>query len=93
MPEIPVPLQTDTITTAPGGGIRTITATVMINGIPTQVQMQVVALADPNGVLVDDHTAAHIQFATLRELREIKRLLALMAGVPVFEAEDPDNSL
>ena len=84
MAEQPVPLQQDTLSTLPGGGIRTITATVMINDVPTQVQMQVVALADPSGALLAGSTNLDVLAAILDELREIKSALRLQAGVPDF---------
>lgn len=92
MAEYPVQLQTDTIGTAPGGGIRTITATVMVNGVPTQVQMQVVAIADPAGVLIDDFATYNIQMQTLATLRRIEQLLSFQNGLPFFNHADGDVS-
>ena len=82
--ETPVPLQADTITTLPGGGIRTVVATVLVNGIPTPVQMQVVSLADADGVILDDFPAYNKSREILIELREIRRLIALALGVPDY---------
>jgi hypothetical protein len=90
MPEQPVPLQQDTLTQLPGGGIRTITGMVMINDVPTQVQMQVVTIADPSGALLGDR-GDDVQIAILGELREIRRVLSHMAGIASFENEIRDR--
>lgn len=83
MAEQPVPLQVDTITAAPGGGIRAITALVMLNGVPTQVQMQVIAMADATGrTLADLGTLTDPFEAVIDELKSIKRLLAVIAQEP-----------
>lgn len=83
-----IQLQSDTIAPIPGGGIRMATATVMIGGMPTQVQMQVVTLADGTGVLVGipDNTAW--QRAVLSELHEMRKLMAMFMGIPILDTDD-----
>jgi hypothetical protein len=85
MPELPVPLQTDTVSTLPGGGIRTITARVVVNGQLQDVQMQVVAIADANGVLFDANEDRQIQIAILQEIRDLKRIMAYSAELPFLD--------
>lgn len=82
-----VPLQTDTLSAVPGGGVRTITATVMLNGVATPVQMQVIALADGGGNIIDDFSNYNFAIQNLNELREIRKLLCQILGVPMLAAE------
>lgn len=77
----PIPLQTDTLSTLPGGGIRTITAMVVINDQLTPVQMQVVCIADANGMIMDANHDAAWQEEMLTEMRELRRLVAMFLGV------------
>lgn len=89
--EQPVPLQSDTVTTAPGG-VRAINAVVLVNGVPTLVQMQVVSLADANGRVLQDLSALTDPMeAVVDELRQIKRLLAIIAQVPETFAGDTER--
>jgi hypothetical protein len=67
------------------GSVRTVQATVLVAGVPTNVEMQVVALADSNGVPIDDVVGASYQLAMLRELREIRTLLAAQQGALVLD--------
>lgn len=78
--EQPVQLQTDTLSNLPGGGVRTITATILVNGVPTSVQMQVVSVADEFGrLLVPDYDATS---KIVMELRRIQELLCIIAQEP-----------
>jgi hypothetical protein len=83
-----VSLQTDTLSQVPGGPARTIIATVMIGGVPTPVQMQVVTLADGNGNVIDDFAQYENDIQIVSELREIRKLLAMFMGVPVVAPEN-----
>ena len=85
MAESPIPLQSDTLNTLPGGGVRTITTQVLINGVPTVCQMQVVVLADKDGAIQGDLATDDSLSAILTELQAIKGLLGILAGVPVFD--------
>lgn len=64
-----------------GAGVRTISAVTLINGIPTTVQMQVMALADESGNVIRDFASYNLQIAQLAELRAIRKLLAQAQGV------------
>lgn len=89
--ESPVQLQVDTVAPAPGssstgGGVRTIVMTVPVNGVPTQVQVQVVAMTDGQGNIVDTFAPDRYEMAILQELRELRKLISSFLGVaPVFE--------
>lgn len=76
-----VTLQTDTLAPVPGGPVRTVLATVLINGVPTQVQMQAVVLCDASGAVQDFQHEMAWQDEMLAEMREIRRLIALFMGV------------
>ena len=80
MAEQQISLQTDNIQTVPGGGVRMITTQVLINGVLTTVQMQAIVACDADGrpISVDDTT----EMLILRELREIRKLLAIHAEQP-----------
>lgn len=82
--EQPVPLQTDTVSNLPGGGVRTVVATVLVNGVPTPVQMQVVAIADEDGVIFDSTPNPTLQDIA-DSLRDIRRLLGLWLGVHAIQ--------
>ena len=75
-----IPLQSDTLSTVPGGGVRTATVTVNIAGVPTQVQMQVVSLATPDGTVVDQFIALQTNVDILNVLRDIKSILLKTSG-------------
>jgi hypothetical protein len=79
-----IPLQTDTVSTLPGGGVRTVLATVLIGGVPTTVQMQVVSLADESGRLIDlrDLSALARLDELCSTLRRCETILAHVAGLP-----------
>jgi hypothetical protein len=82
--ESPVPLQADTLSQLPGGGVRTIVAVVMVNGVPTPVQMQVVTVADQNGVLLDAPRDDVLREMS-NDLKDIRKLVAMLLGVPALE--------
>lgn len=79
--ELPVALQTETSAPLPGAGVRTIVATVMVGGVPTPVQMQVVSLSDGLGNIIDSFADYNWQKAMLFELREIRTLVSEALGV------------
>ena len=89
-----VGLQQDALTTAPMG-VRTVVVTTMINGVPTPVQMQVVSIADSNGVLLEQQSF-HVDRKILEELQQIRRMLCQLLGVLPMEDDDlsrgPENS-
>lgn len=82
--ETPIQLQSDTLSNLPGGGVRTLTVNAIINGQPAAVQMQVVSIADANGVVMD--LSNYDPWSdVLHELKDIRRLLAYWMGIPAFE--------
>ena len=87
MPELPIPLQTDVLTTLPGGGVRTLTAIVGINGVPTSVQMQVVSIAGPNGELIDTFVPVMQLNDILNVMRDIKKLLLMQQSLLQLDGE------
>lgn len=87
--EQPIPLQVDNVSTLPGGGVRTLVATVLVAGVPTQVSMQVVVLADANGAMVDPRESPAWAVALLAELRAIKQLLAAGRETLVLDTDLP----
>jgi hypothetical protein len=66
---------------------RTIVATVLVNGVPTPVRMEVVALSDSN-----DIASSANQIAMLKELRAIRVLLAKYLGEPFIFDPLPDDA-
>ena len=83
-------LQADTLSTVPGGGIRTITVQMVVNGVQTPVQMQVVSMSDANGAILDGFQVYSQQLNDLRaEMRAIRLLLATWMGVPVVDVGIP----
>jgi hypothetical protein len=64
-----------------GAGVRTISVTTLINGVPTTVQMQVMALADESGNVIRDFASYNLQLAQLAELRAIRRILATVNNI------------
>lgn len=82
--EQPVPLQTDTITQLPGAGVRTIIAQVLVNGVPTPVQMQVVAISDANGIIIDNFAQVSLLQAIVSELQQLRTIIATAYGFPTF---------
>lgn len=88
--DAPIPLQQDTISNVPGigSGVRTIIAVVPVNGAPTPVAIQVVALTDADGRVLDFAQANYYQLAMLQELRMLNQLLSTMLGVPYLLPTD-----
>lgn len=81
-----IALQQDTITNVDGGPVRVLQGTAIINGVPTNVQMQVVVLADADGRFVPaqpDNTA--ILLDTLAVLKDIRTLLSFQMGLSVTD--------
>ena len=81
---VQVPLQTDTLTPIVGGGPRTVPVSVTVDGVSTQMLMQVVCIADPAGNIYDQLYDPKTHIAILNELRQIRVLLAEMLGVPAL---------
>lgn len=81
-----VSLQQDQLSNVAGGPARTILTTVSINGVPTQVQMQVVSIADERGMLFE----APVNNAVVLEdilavLCDIRTLLSFRMGLSVSD--------
>ena len=83
-----VPLQTDTLSNVPGGAIRTITVTTLVNGVQTPVQMQVVCLADPNGVLLEAREILLPVLVDISEiLKDIRVMMSKLSDMPFTDDE------
>jgi hypothetical protein len=67
-----------------GKNVRTIELTTLINGVVTTVEMQVLAIADGQGNIIDDFAGYRFQLAIIHELKEIKELLGRAYGQAVF---------
>lgn len=63
---------------------RTIEVTTLIAGVPTVVEMQVIAIADGNGNVIDDFAGYRFQAAILAELQQIRELLGRVHGQATF---------
>jgi hypothetical protein len=63
-----------------GANVRLINVTTLVNGVPTTVSMQVIALADESGNVIRDFANYNLQIAMLTELRAIRRILASQSG-------------
>lgn len=72
---------------AGGRDVRTIEVTTLIQGVPTVVEMQVIALADGLGNVIDSFATYNLQVEQLKLMREILRVLAHKAGIAVFLPE------
>jgi hypothetical protein len=70
--------------------IRNLSVTTLVNGVPTLVDLQVVAIAGPDGQTIDIWQDYNWQLAVLQELREIRKLLGVHAGVAAFIPETPE---
>jgi hypothetical protein len=79
--ESPIALQADTLSTLPIG-VRTVVVKVPVNGVLTDMQVQVVAICDSAGNVLDSFTDRDIMADVCRELRGIRKLLAMQMGVP-----------
>lgn len=89
----PLKIQSDTVGEAADGvGVRMIQVFVPINGVMTPALVQATVLADANGVLLDDLPAYNVHLRILRELREIRVLLAQQAGQLVLDDDLPPRS-
>lgn len=81
-----ISLQQDTITNVDGGPVRVLQGVANVNGVPTQVQMQVVVLADGDGRLVpvyDDPTPVLTDL--LAVMKDIRTLLSFQMGLAVSD--------
>lgn len=72
---------------AGGRDVRTIEVTTLIQGVPTVVEMQVIALSDERGNVINDFATYNLQVEQLKVMRELLRVLAHHAGIAVFLPE------
>lgn len=91
--DLGVTLQADTLAPVAGGPVRTVSAVIPLGGIPTQVQQQVVVVADPSGVLIE--SAIPILTAMLEVLKnhnllleEIRACQTAFMGFPIIDQEN-----
>ena len=81
-----VSIQQDTLSPVDGGPIRTIQVVTPINGVPTTVQMQVIAIADERGVLLGQNEQEdQILLDVLAVLKDVRTLLAQWLGASVVD--------
>lgn len=92
MPGTPtgITIQSDTLAPIAGGPVRMLTTTVPLQGVATQVQQQVVVVADPNGVLVDNPVPVlNAMLEVLKDqnaiLEELRAMMASFVGWPVVD--------
>jgi uncharacterized membrane-anchored protein len=84
-----VPIQTDQLTTVPGGPIRTVTVTVMVNGVATPMQMQVIAIADENGVLIGQPCDPRQLLGDIANiLADIRTMVSKLADMPFVNNQE-----
>jgi hypothetical protein len=74
----------DSVQVSTGQKVRTIRVTKMIAGVATDVEMEVVAIADSAGNVIDNFVDYDLQREQLLELRRIRQTLWEMHGTPVF---------
>ncbi|MEI6598329.1 MAG: hypothetical protein WCL22_04730, partial [bacterium] len=72
-----------TLSTVPGGGIRTEQVIVNIQGIPTLVQQQVVTIAGPDGVMTDFEDIADRLNVIVGKLGQVLNVLCIIAQIPI----------
>ena len=83
-----VALQTDQLQPVPGGGVRTVTVMVPINGVPTPMQMQVVCIADANGVIADaPYLPREVVSDIINVLKDIRVMLAKLSDTPFTDSQ------
>ena len=92
--EAGVPVQADTLSTVPGGPIRTLTVTVPVNGVPTQVQMQVIAIADENGVILGQPDEPRQLLGDIANiLKDIRVMVSKLSEMPFTDNQEGRNDL
>lgn len=67
-----------------GKNVRTVEVTTLINGVPTVVEMQVMAIADAAGNVIDDFADYRFQRQVIEELQQIRQLLGSAYGLATF---------
>jgi hypothetical protein len=82
------------ITHAPdstGKSVRTLEITTLVNGVPTTVQMQVIAIADEGGNVIRDFANYNLQLMQIAEARALRRTQSIRLGAfdPIPESFFP----
>jgi len=84
-----VQLQSDQLSNVPGGAIRTVTVTIPINGVPTPVQMQVVAIADENGNIAPvPYEPRQLLGDIANILRDIRVMVSKLSDMPFVDNQE-----
>lgn len=87
-----VPLQSDQLSTVPGGSIRTVTVTIPVNGVPTPVQMQVVSIADENGVILGQPYDPRASLGDMVNiLKDIRVMVSKLSDMPFADNQEGRN--
>lgn len=71
-----------------GPQVRTIQVTTFVDGVPLTVDMQVIAIADGQGNVIDQFVDYNFQRRVIEELSKIRELLGNWLGVP-FQPTPP----
>jgi hypothetical protein len=71
-----------------GKKVRTIEVTTYINGVETTVEMQVLALADDRGNVINDFMDYAWKSEVLDELKRIRRGIGKLVGDPFLNEGD-----
>lgn len=84
-----LPNESDVQVIQSSGGplIRNLLLTTIINGVPTQVQMQVIAISDSFGNVIDDFMDYQWKAQVIHELRMLRMEMAQDKGRGLFENE------
>ena len=72
-----------------GPPVRTLSVTALINSVPTVVQMQVVSIADSNGVILDgQYDPRQLLLDTVNILKDIRVMMSKLADMPFTDNEE-----
>lgn len=71
-----------------GPKIRNLRVRTIVDGVPTDVEMQVICIADENGHIIADFHNAQWQESVLIELRRIRKGMSLLVRDPLLDEED-----
>lgn len=75
-----------------GRKVRTLEVETLIDGVPTKVEMQVLALADSAGNVIDCFNDYKAQQQIIRELQRMREVLERWLGASTFDATGHQES-
>ena len=86
--ETPVGVQTDTLVTNPIP-VRMVTVNAIINGVASSVQMQVISLADENGVIVGQpYEPRQLLADILNVMKDIRIMMSKLSEMPFVDNQE-----